>query len=52
MGSGGTAPPFLISSLDEWPASRPSPRGRNLRNPLVRRLGEPQVGLDHLDAVQ
>jgi hypothetical protein len=47
-GSGGIAPPFLISALDgrEWPASRPgriaSGETAPGTHPLNRRLGGPQ----------
>jgi hypothetical protein len=47
LGSGGIAPPFLISAQDggEWSPSRPrhfTPRGRNPRYPLYRKVGGPQ----------
>jgi hypothetical protein len=50
-GIGGTAPPFLTSTLDdrEWSASRPcrfTKGGKNPRYPPDRRLGGPQCRSD------
>jgi hypothetical protein len=53
-GSGGIAPAFLTSALDEgeWSASRPGPREKTYGTHWVGSLVGPRAGLDAMDKRQ